>query len=217
MYSDPANKTSSRFDGLLADNTVLSALMVISPVIMCSDTLRNAEALIYAFSAITFISVILCSFVPRKLPYAVKVIIYAAIAALVYIPVKNLAQVTYPGIVSRVGIYFPLLAVNSLIVFRGESLFYGVKKARMITSLTFYILGFDAVMLVTAVIRELFTYGTFNSHMVDVSPTVSGLGMPFGGFILLGLMCGVYRKVRSALRPASDAEERKEGSDVSGN
>ena len=29
---------------------------------------------------------------------------------------------------------------------------------------------------------------------------VSGLGMPFGGFIFLGLLCGLYRAVRSAVR-----------------
>jgi len=217
MYSEPSNRSPRPYDGLLADNTVLSALMVISPVIMCSDTLRNAEALIYAFSAITFISVIICSFIPRKLPYAAKVILYAAIASLVYIPVKSLAQATYPGIVSRVGIYFPLLAVNSLIVFRSEAKFFRMKRRKMIVSLTFYILGFDAVMLFTAIIRELFTYGTFNSRMVDIDPTVSGLGLPFGGFILLGLLCGLYRKIRSSVRQAEDLSAGKEESDVSGN
>ena len=198
MYSEPSYRSPRPFDGLLADNTVLSALMVISPVIMCSDTLRNAEALIYAFSAITFISVIICSFIPRNLPYAAKVILYAAIASLVYIPVKSLAQVTYPGIVSRVGIYFPLLAVNSLIVFRSEAKFFRMKRSKMIASLTFYILGFDAVMFF-------------------IDPTVGGLGMPFGGFILLGLLCGLYRKIRSSLRANEDTDAGKEGSDVSGN
>ena len=82
--------------GVLGDNIVLSGLMVISPVIICGDTLKNAEALIYAFSAITFLSVLISSFVPRKLPYTAKVIIYAFIAALVYIPVKLAAREFYP-------------------------------------------------------------------------------------------------------------------------
>ena len=65
------------FGGVLGDNIVLSGLMVISPVIMCGDTLKNAEALIYAFSAITFLSVLISSFVPKNLPYTAKIIIYA--------------------------------------------------------------------------------------------------------------------------------------------
>ena len=83
--------------GVLGDNIVLSGLMVISPVIICGDTLKNAEALIYAFSAITFLSVLISSFVPRKLPYTVKVIIYALISALVYIPVKLAQRSSIPS------------------------------------------------------------------------------------------------------------------------
>ena len=65
----------SVFAGILGDNAVLSGLMVISPVIVCGDHIRNALVLIYAFSTITFLSVIISSFVPRKLPYAVKIMI----------------------------------------------------------------------------------------------------------------------------------------------
>lgn len=199
------NGRTSVSDGLLKDNTVLSSLMVISPVIMCGDTLRNAEALVLAFSAITFLSVLISSFVPSKLPYAVKIILYAIISSLVYIPVKMAAQEFYPGIVTRTGIYFPLLAVNSLIVFQTEAKFFRMPKLRMIGSLFFYIIGFDAVMLITAVLRELFAYGTINSKVMDMDTLISGLGMPFGGFVFLGLFCGLYRKIRSAA--AGETEE----------
>lgn len=195
---------NSVFDGLLADNTVLSSLMVISPVIVCGDSLRNAMALIYAFSAITFLSVMISSFVPRKLPYAVKIIIYAIISSLVYIPAKLAAEEFYPDSIERIGIYFPLLAVNSLIVFQTEAKFFRMKKLKMIPTLIFYILGFDAVMLITAFIRELIAYGTINSRIVDVYTTVSGLALPFGGFIFLGLMCGLYRAVRNAVQNSND-------------
>ena len=208
------NRRTTVFDGILGDNTVLSALMVISPVIMCGDTLRNAEALILAFSAITFASVVICSLVPKRLPYAMKIIFYAVISSLVYVPVRFLAQEFYPGIIARIGIYFPLLAVNSLIVVQTEAKFFRMKKMRMIPSLIFYILGFDVVMLITAVIRELLAYGTINSRVVDIDTLISGLGQPFGGFIFLGLMCGIYRSLRAAARRRS--EERR-GSDVSGN
>ena len=187
------------FDGLLADNTVLSSLMVISPVIICGDSLRNAEALIYAFSSITFLAVMISSFVPKKLPYTVKVIIYALISSLVYIPVKLAAEEFYPDCISRIGIYFPLLAVNSLIVFQTEAKFFRMKKLKMIPSLIFYILGFDLVMLITAFIRELLAYGTINSKIVDVDTLISGLAQPFGGFIFLGLMCGIYRRIRASV------------------
>lgn len=185
------------FDGIFRDNTVLSSFMVISPVIICGDTLKKAEALIYAFSAITLISVLISSFVPKKLPYAIKIIVYALISSLVYIPVRLAAEEFYPESIERIGIYYPLLAVNSLIVFQTEAKFFRMKKPKMIMSLLSYIIGFDAVILITAVIREFFAYGTINSKMTDVNILISGLSQPFGGFIFLGLICGVYRKLRS--------------------
>lgn len=190
------DRKKAMFGGVLGDNIVLSGLMVISPVIICGDTLKNAVALIYAFSAITFLSVLISSFVPKKLPYTVKVIIYALISALVYIPVKLAAQEFYPESIERIGIYYPLLAVNSLIVFQTEAKFFRMKKTDMIISLISCIVGFDIVMLITGFLRELFAYGTINSRIVDVNTLIGGLSQPFGGFIFLGLMCGVYRFIR---------------------
>ena len=199
--------------GLLGDNVVLSGLMVISPVIVCGDTLKNAAALVYAFSAITFLAVLISSFIPQKLPYTVKVILYAVIAAIIYIPVKFASKQLYPESISRIGIYFPLLAVNSLIVFQTEAKFFRMNKRDMIISLFFCILGFDIVMLITGFLRELFAYGTINNHIVDMNTLTDGLSKPFGGFIFLGLMCGAYRFVRNAVR--KDKSEVRSDTDVS--
>ncbi len=207
------SKKNSVFDGLLGDNTVLSSLMVISPVIMCGDTLRNAIAVIYAFSAITFLPVLARSFVPKKLPYAVIIIIYTLISSLVYIPVKFAARQFFPEVIDRIGIYFMLLAVNSLIMVQTEAKFYRMKRGRMIFSLVFYIIGFDAVMLITSFLRELIAHGTIYDRVADADTLISGFGMPFGGFIFLGLFCGLYRKIRSVLRRENSGGD----SDVSDN
>lgn len=199
-------KTS--FDGIFRDNTVLSSLMVISPVIMCGDTLKNAEALVYAFTAITLLSVLISSFVPKKLPYAAKIIIYAVISSLVYIPVRLAAVEFYPDSIKRIGIYYPLLAVNSLIVVQTETKFFRMKKSGMLASLVSYILGFDAVMLITGIVREFLAFGTINNRMTDTELIISGFSQPFGGFIFLGLFCGLYRKLRSVTVNENAKEKR---------
>ncbi len=195
-----SNRKNSVLDGLLGDNTVFSGLMVISPVIVCGDTIANALAVIYAFSAITFLSVMINSFVPKKLPYTVKIIIYTLVSSLIYIPVRSAAVHFFPDVVERLGIYFMLLAVNSLIVVQSEAKFFKMKRGKMVLSLIFYILGFDAVMLITAFVRELLAYGTVYGRIVDANTLIGGLGMPFGGFILLGVFCGIYRSIRAAIR-----------------
>lgn len=191
------SKKNSVFDGLLGDNTVLSSLMVISPIIVCGDTVMNGIALVYAFSVITFLSVLIGSFVPKKLPYAVKIIIYALISSAVFIPTKMAAEEFFPDIIPRIGVYFMLVAVNSLITVRAEAFFYRMKRGRMIISLFFYILGFDVVMLTISLIREILAYSTVCGRVMDADILISGMAMPFGGFIILGVMCGIYRKFLS--------------------
>lgn len=206
------NGKNSVFGGILGENIVLSSLMVISPVIICGDSMKNALALIYAFNSITLISMLIGSFVPKKLPYTVKVIIYALISSLVYIPVRIAAEEFYIDSLGRIGIYYPLLAVNSLIILQGEAKFYRMKKGRMIASVVFCLIGFDAVILLTAFIREFFAYGTVFGRVADISTLVSGLGQPFGGFIFLGIMCGIYRFIRAQI---SERNEIRSGADVS--
>ena len=106
-----------------------------------------------------------------------------------------------------------LLAVNSLIMVQTEAKFYRMKRGRMIFSLVFYILGFDAVMLITSFLRELIAHGTIYDRVADANTLISGFGMPFGGFIFLGLFCGLYRKIRSVLRRENSGGD----SDVSDN
>lgn len=190
--------------GFFRDNTVLSAFMVLSPVIVCTDTLKKSLVLIYAFSVITFVSVILSSFVPRKIPYALRIISYALISSLVYIPVKVTAGMLWQESVTAVGIYYPLIAVNSLIVLQTEVKFFRLKKTQMTVSLLSYIAGFDIVMLITALIREVISYGTVNGMITEIPLTVSGFAQTSGGFILLGLLCGVYRKIRGGKENVSD-------------
>ncbi len=171
--------------------------MVISPVIMCGNNIQNAFALIYAFSIITLLSVAVASFIPKKLPYAIKITAYAVISSFIYIPIRVLSSEIYPDSIENIGIYFPLLAVNSLIVYQTEVRFFKLSRLNMLTNLVFYIFGFDVVILITAFIREMFGSGTINSNVVDIDFIVSGISQPFGGFILLGLMCGLYRKIRA--------------------
>lgn len=189
------NNRRSLFEGFITDNAVLSGFMVISPIIVCGNTIMNSIALIYAFSAITFLSVMIGSFIPKKLPYGLKTIIHAVIASLVYIPVKMAADEFFPGVIERTGIYFMLIAVNSIIVVQSQTKFHNMTKGKMTVSLLCHILGFDAVMLVISAIRELLAYGTFCGRIVDADTFISGLGMPFGGFIILGLACGLYRSI----------------------
>lgn len=182
----------SVLDGLLQKNAVLAEGMVIAPIVVCCDTLPKALILSLAFACITFLTVIIASFCPKKLPYAVKAVFYALTAAMVYIPVSLLCDyLNYASI----GIYLPLLAVNSMIVLHSELYFYKLRRRTMVPALFFHIAGFCMTAILTGLVREILAYGTICGRAVDMPLLLQGFSAPWAGFILLGVLCALHRTI----------------------
>lgn len=190
-------KKSSLLDGLYFKNTVLFSGMVITPVVFAATTVRNALALIFVFSLVTFFTIIISSFIPRNIVYTIRIILYTIISSLVYVPVMSMALQMFPEEVSKLGIMFPLLIANSLILTRSETRFFRESKGRMIADVMSHILGFDVVMIIIAFLREFFGTGMINNKLMGVRFTLPVLVYPFAGFILLGLIAALVRGMQS--------------------
>ncbi len=185
----------SVFDGLLRRNAVLAEGMVIAPIVVCCTTLRNALMLALCFACITFLTVTIGAFYPKRLPYALKVILYALTACVAYLPSVLLCQYLDPQATAAIGIYLPLLTVNSFIVLHSQLHFYPLRKRIMLPVLVFHIAGFAAAAILVGVIRELVAYGTVYGHLVDMPLLMQGFSAPWAGFVLLGLLCALHRAI----------------------
>ena len=187
-----------RFDGLLVNNTVLERGLVIAPVVVMANTAENGLILGLGFVLITFFGVLLASFVPKFFPYAIRVILYVLLACLLYIPVAWLLQFWFAEAVARVGIFLPLLVTNSLIVTKTETRFLRKKRLPMLLDVLCHTLGFFLVIVVVGALREVLGSGTFLGEAVGGG--LYALTLPFGGFILLGLLAAALQRFRLYLR-----------------
>ena len=188
---------SPLFDGIYKKNTVLVSGLVIAPVVFVANTLEKAIALVCAFSLITFLTILISSFIPKNIVYTIRIILYAFIAALVYVPVVSMEIQLFPKEVEAMGIMLPLLITNSLILSKTELRFYRKSKGKMIIDVISYILGFDIAVIIIAFIREVFGTGTFSGKIIGIPLTFPILVYPFGGFILLGLFAAILRQIQS--------------------
>ena len=181
-------------DGLFKGNAVLSGGMVIAPLVVCCDTLGKALMVALAFACLTILTVGIGSFYPRRFPYAVRVLLYALTAALLYIPTALLCEFLAPDCYAAVhGLYLPLLSVNSFIVLHSELYFYRLPRRRMLVSLLFHSLGFAMAACAAGIVRELAAYGCIAGHVVDMPLVMRFFGTPGGGFLTLALLCALYR------------------------
>ncbi|HHX57379.1 MAG TPA: electron transport complex subunit E [Clostridiales bacterium] len=190
----------SVLQGLNEKNIVLVSGMIVTPIIVCATSIKAGLFLIYAFSTITFLSIMIASFLPRKIVFTLRIILYTLIASLVYVPVSMLAQHIFRAEVAQFGMYFPLLLVNAMLVSQTEVDYFKMTKGKMLLSVIFYILGFDIVVLIFSFIREMISFGTVNGNIVGVSLSTESLSKPFGGFILLGLFMAMFRFILNIIK-----------------
>lgn len=191
--------TRDLIDGLAKQNVVLMTGIVNAPVIIAATTFKKGVVIALAFAIISFLTIVTCSFVPKKIVYTLRVIIYALVGSVYYIPTVLLLEQIFPLTVELIGIYMPLIIINALIFSKTESRFYLESKLKMMIDVIFFIIGFDVVCVLTGGFRELICFGTFAGiQLFDFK--IAALESPFGGSILVGIMAGTFRALYNYLR-----------------
>lgn len=197
-------KTDFRFtrdllDGLAKQNVVLMTGIVNAPVIIAATSFKKGVVIAIAFAIISFLTILTCSFIPKKIVYTLRVIIYALVGSVYYIPTVLLLEKIFPLTVQLIGIYMPLIIANALIFSKTESRFYLESKQKMIIDVIMFITGFGVICVLTGGFREIICFGTLAGiKILDIS--ISAFEAPFGGFILVGIMAGMFRALYNHLR-----------------
>lgn len=191
------------YNAMVRNNLVLVLGTAIAPVIVTANSLKNAAILALTFSVITFFTMLFSSFIPQKVVYTVRVIIYIAIGALVYVPTAIVLSAIFPQALQNMGIYFPLLITNSFIIFHSDTAFMTEKKSRMVLDLIFGIIGYDIVVLLFGLIREIISTGEINGNVIALPMIFKAFYQPFGGFILLGIFAAVLRGILLLIKKIS--------------
>lgn len=188
--------STAQKEGFLTGNALLSSGIIIAPAVAAATDFMSALALSIVFCLVTYITVVLCSFVPSKIVYTVRIILYTLVASAVYVLVKMLMLEIMPIQFEGLGIYAPLLITNSLITSKTETKFYRRKRSYMLVLAGFYVLGYAVSIIMFGTLRSILVKGTFLGFKVlpVTFPTFTTL---YGGFILLALVSALYRGIVS--------------------
>lgn len=182
-------------NALLRRNPILASGLVIAPAVVIADSFFDAVTLAAAFSAITFFTLLVSSFVPKNIVYSVRIILYTVIGALVYVPSAILLKYLMPEGIEAMGVFFPLLITNGLIISRSESMFFLESKGHMLLDIIFCIIGYDTAVLLFGAVREILGTGMIGGKIIGMPIVFSAFQHPFGGFILLGILSALLRVI----------------------
>ncbi|MDE7362712.1 MAG: NADH:ubiquinone oxidoreductase subunit RnfE [Oscillospiraceae bacterium] len=197
------SKFSVSADGLLRQNIVLMSGLVTAPVIVAATSVERAAVLVVSFFLISYTSILLCRFIPRKIVYTVRILLYAVVAAVMYIPTALCIAKLFPNVSSGVMLYVELLVVNSFLLAKTETRFYLKPYGEMVLDAFIYVIGYAVVAFLVGVLREVLAYGTVcGFHLCE--PVVPAAKSPFFGFILVGIMAAVCRGISGKRAPRKE-------------
>lgn len=182
-------------------NPVLVQAVGLCPVVAMATTLKGAALLgIVAAIAITLSEFIASAFL-KVIPRWVRTGIYIVIGCALVVPIMYLIEKLNPKLFGTLGIYLPVMAVNSLLVLRCERFAVRIKPLEALADGATASVGYAAVLLLVGAIREILGSGAIADIKFWDGRALTGLLLPFGGFLMIGFAGAALRSLVSAYWP----------------
>ena len=197
-------------DRVFLNNPVVMQGMGLAPLVVLATSGQNAVMLAAAVALLVPSRVLACllsRLVPlddedpapetlqkKLLPRA---LVYGFSTAVVYLAVYPILNMLFGTSLLSLGIYLPMLTVEPLLTYRfgrvQETVRKAVSKGLRIT------VGYALLLVLLGCIREWLAAGTVFGVAVS-RPVLPMAGMPAGGFIVLGVLCAVWRALAAKRR-----------------
>lgn len=191
-------------DRVFKNNPVVMQGMGLAPLVVLATTGKNALMLAVAVALLLTPSRMLACLVSRLFPLRdeqpapeelekkllPRALVYSGSAAVVYLAAYPILNAVFGTDLLMLGIYLPMLVVEPLLTYRfgrvQESMHKAVSKGLRIT------VGYALILFIVGCLREWLALGSVFGIQLSrsVLPMAS---MPAGGFIVLGVVCAVWR------------------------
>lgn len=209
---------SSKSPGMLMRNAgifnpILVQAVGLCPVVAMATSVKSAALLALVSAVIVTLSEFIASLLLKPVPRWIRIGIYIILGAAIVSPFMILIERINTPLFSSLGIYLPIMAVNSLIVLRCERFAVKIPPFKALADGITASVGYAAVLLITGFLRELLGNGTIADRAVFKTPAMTGLLLPFGGFLILGFASAALRAMIAKFWPKYlDKKQPKPGS-----
>lgn len=205
--------------GLFSRNPVLVQAIGICPIAAVASSTKVAIILAAISGVLLIFGEVIASALYKYIPRWLRVGIYAVTFMAAVIPISLAIDKYMPNIYISIGVFLPLMAVNSLLIYRCDGFAVKNRVRKSLADAISYSIGYAVVLVAVGAIRELLGKGMFWELPVTGTPPVPAIDTPFGGFLVLAFMsaflwCLLYRRDRARrsgeLEDASDEELNEE-------
>ena len=218
IVKDPAK--FAHHDRVFLNNPVVMQGMGLAPLVVLATSGQNAVMLAAAVALLLVPSRVVACLLSRLVPLRdedpsqeelqkkllPRALIYAFSPAVVYLAAYPILNAVFGTGLLSLGIYLPLLTVEPLLTYRfgrvQETVHKAVSKGIRIT------VGYALLLVLLGCVREWLSAGTVFGAAVGSRALLPMASMPAGGFIVLGVLCAVWRALAKKRREYLEKEAR---------
>ena len=191
----------------LIQNPVLFEAIGIAPIAAIAVSLKTAIILAVASCLELVIIELFTCLALKKVKSYFRMPVYAALGMLINLPVFLFFAKFTPNEALNVGIFLPLLAVNSLIALHCERFAVKNKMKDTFVDAISAAAGYAFVLLLVGTAREILGSGTIYSIDLHLPVQLTGLLAPFGGLLLVGFLAAAVKALIAKRYPEEDPEK----------
>lgn len=192
--------------GIFTDNPVLVQTVGLCSVLAVSGSLTGAvgmsAAVIFVLVMSNLVISLLRNFIPDEVRIPAFIVVIAAFVTIVEMVLNAFAKEIYDVL----GIFLPLIVVNCIILARAEG--FASKNGPWLSIVDGVAngLGYAFVIIVLAIVRELFGKGViFGMRIIPEDYTLKILTQAPAAFILLGLFVAAMTAITSKSKSKEEA------------
>ena len=183
--------------GLLGENPLLRLGLGLCPALAVTATARVALGMGVATACVLLVTAIVMGLIGGAISGKGRVPVTLVVSAALATVAQMILMGWFPELSAALGVFAPLIAVNSLILLGGGRTADNGVGAAIADGLGMG-LGYVAAMTLVGAIRELLGKGSvFGAAVLPASfqPVVLA-SLPAGGLIIVGVCMGIFRALR---------------------
>lgn len=201
-------------DSSIIKNPVLFEAVGLCPIVAIATSLNSAVFL----SIVTAVELVLCEVVASLILKNVRrywrVALYVILGIAIILPITYFAERFIPSISINLGVFLPLLAVNSIVALHCERVAVKSSVGESFTDAAASSLGYGAVTLVVGFFREFLGGGTLGGIELNLPLKFSALLLPFGGLVIIGFSAAVLKAIIGARYPDASPDSAFDTSEI---
>ncbi|NMA07402.1 MAG: hypothetical protein GX928_06825 [Ruminococcaceae bacterium] len=195
-------------DMIFFNNPIAVHGLALTPIIAVANTIRKSVILMLVFILLLLTTRILASFFITFIPSRLKTMFSALLSGIVLIPVLILASRIFGEETFKLGIYLPMLAVDTLIISSSE-IKEDEKKTKIFIDAIKLSLGYALVVYLVGFVRELVGLGSILGYKVFNFAILPIANSTAGGFIITGILLAVFQSSIFAKKRVIIGERRQ--------